>query len=140
MNDHFFEAVRGYRKYVGPTDEQSGEALGGNVKLLATARLVFPLSVVSQYLYDWMGLHGHLFIDAGNVGNYDLQNKDPEYADKFVDSFLETAKISYGAGLVFLANFGRIEVNYCLPFAQAGQATPDDKQFGKFNVRWFVKM
>jgi outer membrane protein insertion porin family len=53
-------SLRGFEsRSVGPEDPGTGELIGGNIKLLASAELLFPLFVVRN-------LKGVLFFDIGN--------------------------------------------------------------------------
>ncbi|KAG6540911.1 hypothetical protein Mapa_017705 [Marchantia paleacea] len=82
------------------------DTLGGDFAVSSFVDLSVDLPV--RILREW-GVHGHAFACAGNL--VPLTGEDrPKFSFK---GFLDTFRVSYGAGLVFPTKLFRLEVNYC---------------------------
>ncbi|GBG75673.1 hypothetical protein CBR_g20300 [Chara braunii] len=116
ISDRFFlggaSSLRGFRtKGIGPFDERIPEpgyngdakrdALGGDVMLSGVASLSFNLPVK---VLQALGLHGHAFLQAGNVISIAGTDALPHPKD-----FLSSFRVSSGAGLVWPTKLGRLE-------------------------------
>ncbi len=68
--DRFFlggDSLRGFQfKGIGPRDETTGDALGGNWYYSATVGVTFPLGLPNE-----LGIKGRIFADAGSIGDID---------------------------------------------------------------------
>ncbi|URE02920.1 Sorting and assembly machinery component 50 [Musa troglodytarum] len=113
---------------VGPTDERrailtkhgedeastssgriaspGGDAIGGNLAVTAFADLSFDLPLK---LFRESGVHGHMFLNTGNLVDLTLA----EFKNFSFRGFLETFRSSAGFGIIFPTRFFRMEINYC---------------------------
>lgn len=69
----------------------------------------------------------HLFVNAGNVGNYN-ENEDKPITEQLSENF----RISYGLGIAMrLGQMARFEINYCFPHRyDKNDRTQPGVQFG----------
>ncbi len=66
--DAFFQTIRGFQySGMGPRDPTTGDAMGGNIFVAATAEVQFPLPAVPPEI----GLKGAFFADAGTLFDTD---------------------------------------------------------------------
>ncbi|RRT47891.1 hypothetical protein B296_00038551 [Ensete ventricosum] len=117
---------------VGPTDERrailtkpgedeattssgkiaspGGDAVGGNLAVTAFADLSFALPLK---LFRESGVHGHMFLNTGNLIDLTLA----EFKNSSFRGFLDTFRSSAGFGIIFPTRFFRMEfclqINYC---------------------------
>jgi outer membrane protein insertion porin family len=97
-------SVRGFKENtLGPRDNFDNP-LGGNIKLIAGAEIVFPIPFV-EVARDSVRLQA--FLDAGNVYN------DSKLGNKFDIGEL---RYSVGVGAIWLSPFGMVSVSYAKPF------------------------
>jgi len=70
----------------------------------------------------------HMFVTAGNVGNFGLSGD----WRKDLDTVTQNFRLSYGLGLALkLGGVARIELNYCVPVkASRGDRPAPGMQFG----------
>lgn len=87
------------------------DVTGGDFAVTAFADLSFdlPLKVFRE-----SGVHGHVFINAGNL----VKLTDDEFKNFSVKRFLEMFRSSAGFGIIFPTRFFRMEVHLFLNFMQ----------------------
>ncbi|KYB27071.1 sorting and assembly machinery component 50 homolog [Tribolium castaneum] len=117
--------LRGFQmRGVGPHSE--GDALGSMAYWASGLHLFSPLPFRPGRGGFGDLFKTHLFITAGNVGDFSLSDKN------LIDSLTASVRISYGVGIALrLGNMARVEVNYCFPhtFEKGDQIHPGI-QFG----------
>lgn len=92
------ETIRGYKeRSVSPRDRVTNDPIGGNVRLLSSAELTFPL--VEKII------KGALFADAGEVW------------EKATDAFNTNLKYGVGLGARIKTPLGPINLDYGWPFS-----------------------
>ena len=97
-------SVRGFEENtLGPRDNFDNP-LGGNIKLVAGAEILFPIPFL-EVARDSVRIQA--FIDAGNVYN------DSKPGNKFD---LSAIRYSVGVGAIWLSPFGMVSVSYAKPF------------------------
>ncbi|PHQ69774.1 MAG: outer membrane protein assembly factor BamA [Sneathiella sp.] len=95
---------RGFaRRGIGPRDLASSDSLGGNIFVIGTAELRFPVGLPDEY-----GVLGRTFLDVGTLTGID--DSDPGIADN------ASPRASVGVGLNWVSPFGPIQVNIAYPF------------------------
>ncbi len=103
INDRFFvggDDLRGFRNAgIGPRDDATKDALGGNIYYTGTAELKFPLG-----LPDELGVSGAVFSDVGSLWKIDN-------ASVGVDDD-KAPRVSVGAGLLWASPFGPIRIDF----------------------------
>ena len=101
--DRFFLGGRRFRGFdpsgIGPRDEETGDALGGNLFYTVTGELGFPLEFGED-----LNLRGSFFTDVGSLGRTD--DSGPEVLDE------GSLRLSIGAGLNFLTPIGPIRLDF----------------------------
>ena len=95
---------------IGPSKD--GNSLGGTVYWASGLHLYTPL----PFRPGKGGLgdlfKSHVFVTAGNVGNYWLSGHPGRDFNKVTENF----RLSYGLGLALkLGGIARLELNYCVP-------------------------
>ena len=106
-----FLSVRGFDiRGIGPSKD--GNSLGGTVYWASGLHLYTPL----PFRPGKGGLgdlfKSHVFVTAGNVGNYWLSGHMGQDFNKVTENF----RLSYGLGLALkLGGIARLELNYCVP-------------------------
>ena len=95
---------------IGPSKD--GNSLGGTVYWASGLHLYTPL----PFRPGKGGLgdlfKSHVFVTAGNVGNYWLSGHMGQDFNKVTENF----RLSYGLGLALkLGGIARLELNYCVP-------------------------
>ncbi|USG59612.1 outer membrane protein assembly factor BamA [Sneathiella marina] len=88
---------------IGPRDLASSDALGGNIYVIGSAELRFPLGLPQEY-----GVLGRTFVDVGTLTGID--DNDPGIADS------GSIRASAGFGLNWVSPFGPIQINIAYPF------------------------
>ncbi len=105
--DRFFlggSSLRGFRfAGVGPRDDDTNDALGGNSLATATAELRFPLG-----LPEALRMFGRVFSEAGTLTGIDVP--DGVADDDLLDS--GTLRASAGIGLSWLSPLGPISIDF----------------------------
>lgn len=89
-----------------PDASQGTDALGGDLALTTYADLSFDLPLK---LFKDSGIHGHAFINAGNLARL----TGGEYKNFSLKKFCSTFRSSTGFGLVIPTKLFRMEINYC---------------------------
>jgi outer membrane protein insertion porin family len=111
--DAFFkggETVRGFESSgFGPRDPVTGDALGGNVFVAATAEMQFPLPVLPR---DF-GFKGAVFADAGTLFDTDADVDDPS-TPLVTESPLDDASIrsSIGGSILWASPLGPLRADW----------------------------
>ncbi|EFC38558.1 predicted protein [Naegleria gruberi] len=134
LNDRFIEKVRGFPA-VGTVHPRSEEVYGGNIKAVATGRLVFPFPV--SFIHQLLGLHCQAFCDIGNVSN--INDYSENGVQQFREKFCKGLHTSYGFGLAMMLSFGRIEFNFAKPstlFNDQTNLPPTLNSFKQFSIHY----
>ena len=98
-------SVRGFKENtLGPRDYYYNNPLGGNIKLIAGAEIVFPIPFI-EAARDSVRLSA--FVDSGNVYN---SNKIGYKFD------IGQLRYSVGFGAIWQSPFGLVSVSYAKPF------------------------
>jgi outer membrane protein insertion porin family len=98
--------LRGFRTQgVGPRDQSTGGALGGNRFYTTTAELQFPTGLPKEF-----GLRGALFSDVGSLWSIDRPAAGRPGANSPIDDS-SGVRASVGAGLMWRSPFGPIRVS-----------------------------
>lgn len=90
---------------IGPRDEATGDALGGNLFVTGSAELAVPLGTSSEYQTK-----GFLFSDVGTLTDVDASGSGIQ------DD--ETIRMSLGVGVGIRTPFGVIRLNYAQPIVK----------------------
>ena len=113
--------IRGFEyNGMGPRDAVTGEHLGGESYLHASAEAQFPLPVIPESL----GLRGAVFADAATVFGNDVANDIPGLV---VTGTSMDLRASVGAGLIWASPFGPLRVDYAYPVLK--EDTDDEQSF-----------
>lgn len=88
---------------IGPRDISTDDALGGNMFIIGTAELRFPLGLPDEY-----GILGRTFVDLGTLTGID--DSDPNIVDS------GSLRAAAGVGLNWVSPFGPISINLSYPF------------------------
>lgn len=103
ISDRFFlggNDFRGFRSGgVGPRDQASGDALGGNLFYVGTAELTFPVGLPNE-----IGLLGRVFSQAGSLARVD--ESGPGLSD------VGSVRVTAGFGVAWSSPFGPIQVDW----------------------------
>lgn len=96
--------VRGFSSTgIDPRDSNTGDALGGNWYMTASAQIDFPLPTSKD-----LGVTGHIFADAGRIGENDFQPAaDISYSDSW--------RYSVGGGVTWRSPMGPLTLDYAVP-------------------------
>ncbi|KAI0242803.1 Omp85 domain-containing protein [Lamellibrachia satsuma] len=131
INDRFFLGgpltMRGFQmKGVGPRD--AGRSLGADTYWLSGLHLYTPLPFCPGKGGFGDLFRTHLFVNAGNLTNIDLNNSWRDNLRQLGQAF----RWSYGAGMVFkMGGIARMELNYVVPNGvQQGDSITKGLQFG----------
>ncbi len=92
---------------VGARDKATGDALGGDWRLIASTQLMFPLGLPSEF-----GIKGKVFIDAGMLGK-----PDGHYAKDTID-YNSTPRVSVGTGILWQSPMGPINIDLGFPIVK----------------------
>lgn len=115
ISDKFFlggSSLRGFDwSGIGPRDETTGDALGGNTMFRFSAQIDLPIPAVENY-----GLLFHIFSDNGTVYNIDSFNENVVQSIKL--------RSTAGFGLSWRSPFGLISLDWAWPLYKQ----PEDKE------------
>ncbi len=107
INERFFigdSTLRGFeRSGIGPRDEATGDALGGNYFYRNTVEMSFPLGVPEE-----LGIRGHAFNDLGSLVDIDQSGTDIQEEDSL--------RASAGLGLSWRSPFGPLRLDVAIPY------------------------
>ncbi len=107
INERFFiggNTLRGFeRAGIGPRDEFSEDALGGNFFYRGTVEMSFPVGLPKE-----LGVLGHGFTDFGSL--WDLDNNSPSILDE------SSIRAAAGLGLSWRSPMGPIRADYSFPY------------------------
>ncbi len=108
INERFFlggSTLRGFeRSGVGPRDDDTKDALGGNFFYRGSVELSFPLGLPKE-----LGIQGHAFTDAGSLTDIDQTGSGILEADSI--------RAAAGFGLSWRSPFGPIRLDFALPYS-----------------------
>ncbi|PZP54948.1 MAG: outer membrane protein assembly factor BamA, partial [Micavibrio aeruginosavorus] len=108
INERYFlgnNTFRGFeRSGIGPRDEATDDALGGNFFYRGTAELTFPMGFPEE-----MGIAGHLFNDIGSLWEIDDGNQVGVQDES-------TLRASAGIGASWRSPFGPVRVDLAAPY------------------------
>jgi outer membrane protein insertion porin family len=108
---------------IGPYDAVTGEQLGGQSFLHASAEAQFPMPVVPESF----GLRGAVFADAASVFDYGIASETPglTVAGAGLDF-----RASVGIGLIWASPFGPLRVDYAYPVLKEDNDEEQNFNFG----------
>lgn len=108
INERFFlggSTLRGFeRSGVGPRDDDTKDALGGNFFYRASVELTFPLGLPKE-----LGFQGHAFTDAGSLADIDQTGSGILEEDSI--------RAAAGVGISWRSPFGPIRLDFALPYS-----------------------
>lgn len=103
INERFFIGGNDFRGFrpggIGPRDQASGDALGGNLFYVGTAELTFPVGLPTE-----IGLLGRIFTQAGSLARVD--ESGPGLSD------VGSVRVTAGFGMAWSSPFGPIQVDW----------------------------
>ena len=105
-------SVRGYESSsLGPKEPNDNDYdyMGGNMKAVANAELLFPLPGIK----DQRSVRLSLFADAGSVWDNDSHDKND--GTKYKSTFTEEMRYSAGAAFTWLSPMGPLKFSYAYP-------------------------
>ncbi len=121
INERFFlggSSLRGFeRSGVGPRDEGTRDALGGNFFYRGTAEMSFPIGLPEE-----LGVLGHTFSDFGSL--WDVDDTGSDVLDE------SSLRASVGFGISWRSPFGPVRVDFAQPIADQNF---DQKETFRFN-------
>lgn len=107
LNNRYFLGggnLRGFEDGgVTARDKQGLDSLGGNFQATATAQILFPLGLPSEF-----GMKGKLFADAGFIGK-------PDGYDSQTMWYSSKIRASIGFGFLWSSPLGPINVDFAIP-------------------------
>lgn len=126
INDRFFiggDDFRGFRTAgIGPRDQATKDALGGNAYYTGTAELHFPLGLPEE-----VGLSGAVFSDIGSL--WDVDNSGAGILDS------NALRASAGVGVLWTSPFGPIRVDIAHALAKQDEDETENFRFS-FGTRF----
>jgi outer membrane protein insertion porin family len=126
ITDAFFVGganLRGFETAgIGPRDEDTDDALGGNRFATASVEFSFPLPLPEEY-----PIRGRLFSDFGTLFATDAG----EESDIEIEGDDPALRVSAGAGLTWRSPFGPLAVDFALPVLKEEF---DKTEFFRFSV------
>lgn len=109
INERFYlggDTLRGFQRAgVGPRDEATDDALGGNYFYRGTVELTFPLGLPEE-----LGVAGHSFTDFGSL--FELDDSGPGILDE------SSIRASAGLGVSWRSPIGPVRADVALPYAE----------------------
>jgi outer membrane protein insertion porin family len=116
--------IRGFEfNGIGPVDAVTGEQLGGQSYLHASAEAQFPLPAIPESL----GLRGAVFADTATVFGNDIAENIPGLT---VTGTNMDWRASAGVGLIWASPFGPLRVDYAYPFLKEETDEVQEFNFG----------
>lgn len=116
--------IRGFAyNGIGPYDASTGEQLGGQSYLHASAEAQFPLPIVPESF----GLRGAVFADAATVFGNNIAADIPGLT---VAGTSMDWRASVGAGLIWASPFGPLRVDYAFPVLKEENDEVQNFNFG----------
>jgi outer membrane protein insertion porin family len=116
--------IRGFEyNGIGPYDALTGEQLGGESYLNASAEAQFPLPVIPESF----GLRAAVFADAATVFGNSIANNIPGLT---VAGTNMDWRASVGAGLIWASPFGPLRVDYAYPILKEDNDEVQNFNFG----------
>ncbi len=106
---------------IGPRDEDTDDALGGNLFTTASAELAVPLGTASTFQTK-----GYLFVDAGTL--IDIDDEDVPGSKVLDDGSI---RLATGFGVGVKTPFGVIRLNYAFPILKT-----DFDEIERFSFRF----
>ncbi len=107
VNNRYFlgdMSLRGFEYGgVGARDRYTGDALGGNWYVTASAELTFPLGIPREF-----GIKGKVFTDAGYIGKPDEFNAD-------IIEYSSSIRAAVGTGILWQSPMGLINLDFAFP-------------------------
>lgn len=107
LNDRYFLGggdLRGFEEGgVTARAKVGGDALGGNWQFTASAQVMFPLGLPSEF-----GMKGKIFTDIGFVGK-------PDDFDSSTMWYSSKMRASIGVGLLWSSPLGPINIDFAIP-------------------------
>ncbi|MEQ1890262.1 MAG: outer membrane protein assembly factor BamA [Alphaproteobacteria bacterium] len=109
LNDRFFKGGRSFRGFktagLGPRDQFTEDALGGQAYYIGTVQMTFPLGLPEEF-----GILGNLFTDAGAVAvpidkGFGVDNSN-------------SPRVTIGAGVAWDSPFGPIRLDLAKPIVK----------------------
>jgi outer membrane protein insertion porin family len=121
INERFFigsSTLRGFEQAgIGPRDENTEDALGGNYFYRGTAEMTFPTGLPEE-----LGILGHAFTDFGSL--WDLDDSGPEVLDE------SSLRATAGLGLSWRSPFGPLRIDVAVPYLKEDY---DQEEVFRFN-------
>jgi outer membrane protein insertion porin family len=110
--DAFFkggETVRGFESSgFGPRDPTTGDALGGNIFVAATAEMQFPIPILPKEL----GFKGAVFADAGTLFDTDFNDLIDENGNRVAPLDDAGIRSSVGGSIIWNSPLGLIRADF----------------------------
>lgn len=107
INERFFlggSTLRGFeRSGIGPRDDDTRDALGGNFFYRGSLELSFPIGLPKE-----LGFQGHAFTDAGSLTDIDQTGSGILEEDSI--------RATAGVGVSWRSPFGPIRLDFALPY------------------------
>jgi len=131
VNDRYFlgsDSFRGFaREGIGPRDQNTRDALGGNYFGILRSEVSFPLGLPEE-----LGIFGGLFVDAGTLFNLDRTDFPAiGQAPAVVIDDDPKLRVSAGALLFVQTPFGPLELSVGFPLIQEDE---DDEELFRLSV------
>lgn len=122
VNNRYFlgdMSLRGFEYGgVGARDRYTGDALGGNWYVTASAELTFPLGIPREF-----GIKGKVFTDAGYIGKPDEFNAD-------IIEYSSSIRAAVGTGILWQSPMGLINLDFAFPILKEKE---DETQVFRLN-------
>lgn len=134
LNDRYFLGGGRLRGFdvggANARDADTKDSLGGNWQVVASAQLMFPLGLPSEF-----GMRGRIFTDIGWAGKPDtdedarklkakISSKDQGY------DYSSSMRMSVGVGLTWTSPMGPINIDFAIPVKKERF---DDKEYFRIN-------
>ncbi len=124
INERYFlggSTLRGFQRAgVGPRDNATGDALGGNMFYRGTLEMSFPVGFPEE-----IGVKGHAFTDVGSL--WEVDSAGISTVSLLDDSSLRGAA---GVGLSWRSPMGPIRVDFSTPYLEESY---DETEVFRFN-------
>ena len=107
INERFYlggNTLRGFeRSGVGPRDQATNDALGGNIFYRGSAEIGFPIGLPEE-----LGVKGHAFTDFGSL--FEVDDTGPGILDE------SSIRASAGLGISWRSPLGPLRVDFAVPY------------------------